>query len=230
MSIPFTYLIGWSRLNVWYYGVRYANGCSPSDLWVKYFTSSPIVDEYRLHFGEPDVIEVRRSFTSKEAARKWEFIVIKRMCAVKSLNWLNRSNAAVEFAGVIAHTEKAKSKIREARKRQIMVPVSDETKAKIGAANRDNLLKYACMPTSNETKAKISAANKGNARIIAAVTGRKHSEDAKRRIGDAKRGRVTSDETRAKLSLAHAGKKRDPEVSARIAAARIGMKYKKRKN
>ena len=36
---PYTYLIGWSNLNKFYYGVRYGKGCHPSDLWVKYFGS-----------------------------------------------------------------------------------------------------------------------------------------------------------------------------------------------
>jgi hypothetical protein len=39
-SISYTYLIGWSKLDKWYYGVRYASNCNPDELWVKYKTSS----------------------------------------------------------------------------------------------------------------------------------------------------------------------------------------------
>jgi len=30
-TIPYTYLIGWPEHNRYYYGVRYANGCSPEE-------------------------------------------------------------------------------------------------------------------------------------------------------------------------------------------------------
>lgn len=46
-SSCYTYLIGWSEYDIWYYGVRYAKGCNPADLWVKYFTSSKFVREFR---------------------------------------------------------------------------------------------------------------------------------------------------------------------------------------
>lgn len=61
-DVPFTYLIGWSKHNLWYYGCRFAKGCKPDDLWTKYFTSSIGKDdikgvrEYRQELGEPDVI------------------------------------------------------------------------------------------------------------------------------------------------------------------------------
>ena len=44
--IPYTYIIGWSSLNKWYYGVRYAKNCKPEDLWKTYFTSSKHVKEF----------------------------------------------------------------------------------------------------------------------------------------------------------------------------------------
>lgn len=42
--IPYTYLLGWPEIDKWYYGVRYAKKCHPSDLWVTYKTSSRHVD------------------------------------------------------------------------------------------------------------------------------------------------------------------------------------------
>lgn len=41
--IPYTYLIGWSKLNWWYYGAEFAKIkkiANPSNLWTTYFTSS----------------------------------------------------------------------------------------------------------------------------------------------------------------------------------------------
>jgi hypothetical protein len=46
-----------------------------------------------------------------------------------------------------------------------------------------------------------------------------HSEETKRRIGDANRGAVVSDETRLKISTAGKGRKFSTEHRARIAAA-----------
>lgn len=90
--IPYTYLIGWSTLNKWYYGVRFAKGSSPSDLWVTYFTSSKTVKQYRKEYGEPDVIQVRRTFSCASAARTWETRVLQRLNVVESTMWLNKTN------------------------------------------------------------------------------------------------------------------------------------------
>ena len=65
----YTYLIGWSKLNKWYYGVRYANKIiAENDLWVKYFTSSRHVKNFRKIHGEPDIIKIRKKFNKKEKA------------------------------------------------------------------------------------------------------------------------------------------------------------------
>src|SRR5574343_18298 len=69
---PYTYLIGWTQHQKFYYGVRFAKNCHPSDLWKSYFTSSKHVKNFRIQFGEPDLISVRRTFTSIDTARKWE--------------------------------------------------------------------------------------------------------------------------------------------------------------
>jgi hypothetical protein len=37
--LPYTYLIGWSKLNLWYYGSQYGKKAHPSNLWRTYFTS-----------------------------------------------------------------------------------------------------------------------------------------------------------------------------------------------
>ena len=76
---PYTYLIGWSNHNKWYYGVRYAKDCHPIDLWTTYFTSSKSVLEYRNKYGEPDIIEVRKVFDDMTSAIKYETKVLKRL-------------------------------------------------------------------------------------------------------------------------------------------------------
>lgn len=88
---PYTYLIGWPEHNTWYYGVRYAKGCNPSDLWNPYKTSSTHVAAFVAEHGEPSVQQIRSTFNSAQAARTWEERVLKRMKVVGNNKWLNRN-------------------------------------------------------------------------------------------------------------------------------------------
>ena len=87
--VPFTYLVGWSKQQKFYYGVRYANNCHPNQLWTVYYTSSNYVKRFREIYGEPDIIQVRKTFRTKEDAIKWEHTVLKRLNVLKEDKWLN---------------------------------------------------------------------------------------------------------------------------------------------
>ena len=89
---PYTYLIRWTQLNISYYGVRYAQDCDPSDLWNPYKTSSIHVAKFIAEHGEPDLIEVRKTFIDVPVAQNWEHRVLKRIKAVSSDKWLNRTD------------------------------------------------------------------------------------------------------------------------------------------
>jgi hypothetical protein len=89
---PYTYLIGWSKLNKWYYGVRFAKGCRPDDLWVSYYTSSKYVKTFRKENGEPDVILIRRTFSDRRQALEWEHKVLRRMKVTSKDAWLNKTD------------------------------------------------------------------------------------------------------------------------------------------
>lgn len=106
-------------------------------------------------------------------------------------------------------------------------PLSAETKARIGAANRGR--KYG--PPSDEHRAKLSAALKGRpkpphvvASLLASSRGRVVSEETRRKIGDAGRNRVVSAETRLRLSAARTGRKVSPETREKIAASLKGRR------
>ena len=88
---PFTYLIGWSKLNKWYYGVRFSKKCHPNDLWANYFTSSKHVKEFRKQNGEPDIIQIRKIFLNSDAAILWEHKVLKRLHIRNNDKWLNKT-------------------------------------------------------------------------------------------------------------------------------------------
>lgn len=95
--VAYTYFVKWSSHNIKYYGVRFAKNCHPDDLWVTYFTSSKKVKRFREEHGEPDVVEIRRTFSSKSAARNWETKVIQRLGLVKSIEWLNQTDHTGKF-------------------------------------------------------------------------------------------------------------------------------------
>lgn len=112
---PYTYLIGWTHLNKWYYGVRYAKNCHPSDLWVKYFTSSKFVKRLRRKCGEPDIVEVRRTFSSYDKAISWEEKVLKRLKIFEKQDvWLNRNIAGAFDPIVSSATNKGRKRSPEA--------------------------------------------------------------------------------------------------------------------
>jgi len=112
-NISYTYLIGWKNQNKWYYGVRYSSKCHPNDLWKKYFTSSKQVKLFRQEFGEPDIIEVRKTFEDSKLAKFWEERVLKRMKVAKNNKWLNLREDT--WKGVVI-TEEIKNKMSEKAK------------------------------------------------------------------------------------------------------------------
>ena len=75
----YTYLIGWSKHQKFYYGVRFAKNCHPSDLWVTYFTSSKHVKEFSYLNGPPDIIQIRKIFKDANKAREYEHKVLRRL-------------------------------------------------------------------------------------------------------------------------------------------------------
>lgn len=119
MKQPYTYLIGWTHHNLFYYGVRHANNCNPKELWIKYFTSSNIVKDCRKKFGEPDVIEVRKTFNDEQSALNWERKVLRRLNVLESKTWLNANIAGSFSFHTLPKTENHKIKISSALKGRI---------------------------------------------------------------------------------------------------------------
>lgn len=130
MSIPFTYLIGWSKLNKWYYGVRYAKNCNPTDLWSIYFTSSKFVKQFRKDHGEPDVTQVRRVFASSKHAKRWEDKVLARLKVSTNEKWLNTSTN-YSFRSVDRSWNEGLTKHTSATLRRVAKSISNTWQLKI---------------------------------------------------------------------------------------------------
>jgi hypothetical protein len=93
MNTPYTYLIGWSTHKVYYYGRRTAKKCDPFEFWKTYFTSSKEVAKYRDLHGEPDIIKIRKTFSSIEACKLWEERFLRKVDARRNPHFLNKVNS-----------------------------------------------------------------------------------------------------------------------------------------
>lgn len=89
--MAYTYLIGWSKHNRFYYGARWAKDCSPDDLWNTYFTSSNHVKAFRKEHGEPDVIQVRKVFDDVNKCKLHERKALEKLNVLNSDKWLNKN-------------------------------------------------------------------------------------------------------------------------------------------
>lgn len=86
----YTYKIGWTSQNKYYYGVRLSyKGLPEDDLWVKYFTSSSYVAAHRAAYGEPDVIKIDKVFDNPNDAAEHEIRFLIENNCVLSEHWLN---------------------------------------------------------------------------------------------------------------------------------------------
>ena len=123
---PYTYLIGWTQHNKYYYGARFAKNCHPDDLWKKYFTSSYYVKQFREQYGEPDVIQVRQTFDNADSALAWESKVLHKMNVMTNDTFLNQAIGGIWGTSNLERNKK----ISESRKG---FKVSDATKSKLSA-------------------------------------------------------------------------------------------------
>jgi len=198
MSIytPYTYLIGWSNLGEYYYGVRYAQDCHPNDFWNEYYTSSAKVAEYREVYGEPDVIQIRKTFDNREAAIAWEAKVLRRMKVIKEDHWINQAAwPAVDRRGT-THSEETKRKISEAKQGTTH---SEETKRKMSESLKGNTNGLG-RTLSEETRQKISQATKGR---VKSIEHQKNIWESRRKNGNDRYDNVT----RQKMSQSKLGRK-----------------------
>jgi hypothetical protein len=153
---PYCYLLRWSKQNLNYYGVRYARsshcmydfGCHPDDLWVKYYSSSAPVKRIRQKYGEPDIIQIRKTFKDRESAIDWENKVLYRIKAVENPQWLNQSTTRAVLMGHVV-----RRKISCSNLGKIM---SAESRAKISKTRLERKIKH-----TEETRKKLSDLRKG---------------------------------------------------------------------
>ena len=176
MSIytPYTYLVGWSTLNKFYYGVRFAKNCHPSDFWVKYFTSSKIVKKYQQLYGEPDIKQIRRTFNDRESAILWEEKVLRRL-DIKNNDRMLNANIAGAICKNLDHAKGKPSKLKGR-------VLSDEQRAKLRKPKSvPSSLKGKSL--SDDHKDKLRKAKQGYKPWNAGKSGlQKHSDETRKKM------------------------------------------------
>jgi len=168
--IPYTYLVGWSSLNKYYYGVRFGKNCHPNEFWIKYFTSSQKVKELRITYGEPDIIEIRKTFKSQNSARLWEKKVLKRLDVLNEEKWLNENIAGATLQtpeNNLSRSLKLKGKqVSELTKKTASITHKGKTipshiRERLSQLNSGSNHPQYGTKASEEKKKKISLKNKG---------------------------------------------------------------------
>ena len=211
--LSYTYLIGWTEQDTWYYGVRTANKHEPeNDLWIYYFTSSKYVQEFRELHGDPDVIQIDETFDDKEKAIEFEVQKLNEFDVLNESKWLNQCIAGSyirtdEILARLSEVNKDITKRKEHSKRQSGKGNSfygrkhtPETKMK---TIRSNLAKYGVeWPTQlpevkeklRKARAKQVITEEQKQKTRAALKGRKiHTESSRRRISESKKKPIEID-------------------------------------
>ena len=141
--MAYTYLIGWSKHDKFYYGARWAKDCSPDDLWNTYFTSSKHVKAFRKDHGEPDIIQVRKIFDDADKCKLHERKALEKLNVLRNDKWLNKNINGMFLPGG---------------------PMSEETKRKKVASFKRTMQGRGTMTGkthSSESKAKMQLAHTG---------------------------------------------------------------------
>lgn len=185
--VPYTYLLTHRPSGKRYYGVRYAKGCDPSDLWVTYFSSSKEVK--KLNPKDFD-IEIRRTFSTREEALSWEQRVLWKMKVWNRPDWFNKT-APRNFGFFGTHTEESKRKISEAGRGRVF---SKETREKM---SRKAKARGGFSIKAIERAAEV---NRSRVRSPEELVRRKHTPETKARIGKMQVGRKHSEETKRKMA------------------------------
>lgn len=88
---PYTYHLFHIPTQKSYYGSRFAKGCHPNDLWVKYFSSSPVIKDLINKYGKDSFsVKVRKVFDCPIKCQHYENKVLRRLGVPYNENWYNR--------------------------------------------------------------------------------------------------------------------------------------------
>lgn len=188
-NIPYTYLIGWSSLDTWYYGRRTAKDCDPKEFWKTYFTSSDYVMEFRSKHGDPDIIKIHKTFDDEDyylrifkcVAQEKRFL--RRMNVVTSDRWLNADYGDRDTSGLV----NAKNPITGER---LMIKIGDLRLVSgelVGVNSGITISKTACLHCGkiigkNNIKVHERSCHSNPNRVPGVLSGTKISEEGRQNM------------------------------------------------
>jgi hypothetical protein len=184
-TIPFSYHLFHNPTNQHYYGIKYAKGCNPTDLWTTYFSSSDKVKQLITEYGvDSFVATVRRTFSTASEALAWECRVLQRLNVRDRTDWLNRHNGGTKFRSPIEHSPETKEILRRkitGKKR------SENTKKKqsVSAISRESQRRATGWEMPAEAMVRMSTTRKER---IAAGLIDPYSKEQGRKISESKKG------------------------------------------
>lgn len=199
----YTYLVGWSTHDRWYYGCQYKNGADPSKLWNGYYTSSKIVKRMVKSHGQPDVIQIRRTFKCPKRARYWEHRLLRRINASQSIRWLNLKNGYGDNKVGIADIPKTTKDANKPNNR-FGLKWYNNGKAEIKVRDHPGLgwnIGRLWSPSDDQRKLS-SKIHKGNSYN----KGKTQSAESNAKRSQSLKGRILTAEHKHKISIAHTGK------------------------
>lgn len=201
--MAYFYLLKHKQSGKKYAGVRYAKGCHPSDLLVKYFTSSRIVKKMLLEDSTCFEIIDTKIFDNSEEAILYEVEFIKKHNAHLSEDWFNQT------AGKAINPETVKKTCLEKYGVENWTQTEEYKNSGLGFQPGNT---YGCFLRSEETKQRMSKA----------FSGRIFSEDHKQKIREHRTGTKSSKEARQKMSESRRGKPRPVSFSEKMSVIMKG--------
>lgn len=212
---PYTYYIAWSEHNQHYYGVRYADSCHPGDFWASYFTSSRVVHQLREELGEPDIIQIRKTFSDKLSAIEWEHRVLRRLRVMDKDSWVNRHIGKAPF-----FHESHRENLKEAAKNR---QISD--KGRVMLSKRSKKLWADTQYKKSQSEAISSGMTvEAKRKISEFQTGRTRLDEHKQIISDMRKAEWADEEKafarKKAISDKIKAKWADPEYRAKMMARR----------
>lgn len=158
MTIPYTYFLFNKITGQKYYGVRYANNCTPEELWSTYFSSSKYVKQLiEIHGKDSFEYEVRKTFKTPHEARSWEERVLRKLDILNNDIWLNK-NVCGKFLKEGPQSKEHKEK-RLAKIRGSNHPFYGKTGTFAGRKHSEESLQKMKIPKKNKSNMKFNQNN-----------------------------------------------------------------------
>ncbi len=205
---PYFYVIYFPTLDKRYAGIRFAQGCHPEELLVKYKTSSKVVHQL-LKEGCAPVIEEIIIFHDVNALRDFEVVFLRPK--ITDNHWLNKGAGKAIFNDL--ETRNIIGSRFKGRK------LTSEHREAISRGGKGLI-------RSIETRERISKARKGVPNPLAALRmrGKPRSEECRRKISETKRGRPLNDAQRdAIIKAAEANRGRKVSNELRMQLSELSM-------